>query len=186
MGTRKRERDEHTLLPIERIEQRIYLIRGEKVMLGADLAKLYGVSQKRLNEAVKRNTARFPRDFMFQLTKEEAKRSRSQIATMKRGQNLKYLPYAFTEQGVAMLSAVLRSPTAIAVSIQIIRVFVRLRRLLASNEKFRRRLKNLEKHLLDHDQKFEAVFSALDELMNETTEEESKSKIGFETESERS
>jgi len=184
MAIRKSKHDEQILLPVERIERRIYLIRGEKVMLSVDLAKLYGVSQKRLNEAVKRNMARFPRDFMFQLTNEEAKHSRSQIATMKRGQNLKYLPYAFTEQGVAMLSAVLRSSTAIAVSIQIMRVFVRLRRLLASNEHFRRRLKTLEKHLLDHDQKFAAVFSALDQLMDETTEDENKSKIGFQTESE--
>ena len=184
MAVRKPTGDEEILLLVERIEQHIYLIRGEKVMLSADLAKLYGVSQKRLNEAVKRNRERFPGDFMFRLTKEEAKRSRSQIATMKRGQNMKYLPYAFTEQGVAMLSAVLRSSTAIAVSIQIMRVFVRLRRLLASNEQFRRRLKNLEKHLLDHDQKFAAVFSALDELMNEEVEDGSKPKIGFQTESE--
>ena len=184
MALRKSERDGQILLPAERIERRIYLIRGQKVMLSADLAKLYGVSQKRLNEAVKRNMQRFPRDFMFQLTREEAKRSRSQIATLKRGQNLKYLPYAFTEQGVAMLSSVLRSSTAIAVSIQIMRVFVRLRRLLASNEQFRRKLKDLEKRLLDHDQKFAAVFGVLDELMDEEAEDSNKSKIGFQTEAE--
>src|SRR3954462_8306405 len=109
MATRKPKNSESSLVPVERIERRIYLVRGQKVMLSHDLAQLYGVSQKRLNEAVKRNIGRFPNDFMFRLSQEEAQASRSQIATLKRGQNLKYLPYAFTEQGVAMLSAVLQS-----------------------------------------------------------------------------
>jgi hypothetical protein len=182
MATRKFKSDRAILVPAERIERKIYLIRGQKVMLSSDLAQLYGVSQKRLNEAVKRNIGRFPNDFMFRLTKEEAKVSRSQFATLKRGQNLKYLPFAFTEQGVAMLSAVLRSATAIAVSIQIMRVFVQLRQLLASNEQFRRKFEELETRLSDHDEKFAVVFEALRELMDDREEDDRKPKIGFETE----
>src|SRR3989338_7492547 len=109
------------LIAPEKIENKIFLIRGKKVMLSKDLAEIYGVSTKRLNEQVKRNKDRFPEDFMFILTKEEAELSRSQIATLKQGQNIKYLPYAFTEQGVAMLSSVLNSKRAIQVNIQIMR-----------------------------------------------------------------
>ena len=170
------------LVTAERIERKIYLIRAQKVMLSSDLAQLYAVSQKRLNEAVKRNIERFPNDFMFQLTKEETQSLRSQFATLKRGQHLKYLPYAFTEQGVAMLSAVLRSATAISVSIQIMRVFVQLRQFLASNEQFRLRFEDLEKKLSDHDEKFAVVFEAMRELMDDEADDVKKPKIGFETE----
>ena len=115
---------------MERIESQIFLVRGQKVMLDIDLASLYEVEAKALNQAVKRNLDRFPTDFMFQLTGEEAERLRSQIVTLKtgRGQHRKYLPYAFTEQGVAMLSSVLRSRRAVLVNIEIMRAFVRHRR----------------------------------------------------------
>jgi hypothetical protein len=120
------------VVPVEVIERRIYLIRGQKVMLDRELAELYGVPTRRLNEQVKRNRKRFPEDFMFQLAFEEAKTLlglRSQNATLKRGQHLKYAPYAFTEQGVAMLSSVLNSDRAIQVNIVIMRAFVKLRQL---------------------------------------------------------
>lgn len=162
--------DSGSLIPAERIERAILLIRGHKVMLGSDLAGLYGVSTKTLNQAVKRNLNRFPDDFMFQLTWEEtavlrspfaalnateAGASRSPIVTLKRGQNPKYRPYAFTEQGVAMLSSVLRSPQAVAVNIEIMRAFVRLRKLLASHAELARKLDALERK---YDAQFKAVF----------------------------
>ena len=130
-----------------RIDQRILLVRGQKVMLDADLAGLYGVSTKVLNQAVRRNASRFPRDFMFQLTPQETREIlRSQIVTSSaRHGGRRFSPYAFTEQGIAMLSSVLRSERAIQVNIAIMRAFVRLRRLLASNETFARRLDDLEK-----------------------------------------
>ena len=131
------------VFPTERIENSILLIRGHKVMLDADLAALYGVTTFNLNKAVKRNLGRFPGDFMFQLTAEEANALRFQIGMSKakgRG-GRRYLPYAFTEQGVAMLSSVLRSKRAIRVNVEIMRAFVRLRRMLASNEELARKLK---------------------------------------------
>ncbi|MDB5356133.1 MAG: hypothetical protein JWN24_2586 [Phycisphaerales bacterium] len=169
------------VIPHERIEQKIYLLRGQKVILSADLASLYGVEPKQLNQAVRRNSDRFPPDFMFQLTREEAELLRSQTVTLKRGQHLKYLPYAFTEEGVAMLSAVLRSSTAVQVSIQIIRVFVRLRQLLASHDQLRRRMEQLERTMVKHDQNFAAVFDAIRQLMAEPKQKR-KPPIGYHTE----
>src|SRR5712692_9617820 len=134
-------------------------------MLDADLAALYEVSVKRLNEQVARNRDRFPEDFMFQLTPDEADSLRSQTATLKtgaRGQHRKYLPFAFTEQGVAMLSSVLRSPRAVLVNIEIMRAFVRLRRMLASHAELARKLANLEKK---YDAQFKVVFDAIRQLM---------------------
>src|SRR5437879_2627999 len=130
------------IVPAERIERAILLIRGQKVMSDADLALLYGVSIKRLNEQVRRNANRFPGDFMFRLTAAEAHALRSQFATLKRGRGAhrKYLPYAFTQEGVAMLSSVLHSPRAIRVNIEIMRVFVRLRGLVGSNDALARKL----------------------------------------------
>ena len=116
----------NSIVPAERIQSCIYLVRGQKIMLSTDLADLYGVSVKVLNQAVKRNADRFPSDFMFQLTRQELTCSRSQIVTLKRGQNIKYLPFAFTEQGVAMLSSVLHSPCAVRVNIDIIKSNSRL------------------------------------------------------------
>lgn len=151
-------------LPAERVERRIVQVRGHKVMLDADLAELYGVSTKVLNQAVNRNRARFPVDFMFQLTADEHAALRSQTVTLKRGrgQHRKYLPYAFTEQGVAMLSSVLRSQRAIQVNIEIMRAFVRLRQMLLSHGDLARRLDALEKK---YDTQFKAVFDAIRELM---------------------
>lgn len=131
----------------DQVEQNILLIRGHRVMLDADLAKLYGVTTKRLNEQVQRNKKRFPSDFMFQLTLEDVERLRSQFATLKtgRGQHRKYRPYVFTEQGVAMLSSVLHSERAIQVNIAIMRAFVQLREMIGSNKGLARRLNELEK-----------------------------------------
>lgn len=162
----------------DQTEQNILLIRGHRVMLDADLAKLYGVTTKRLNEQVQRNNKRFPSDFMFQLTLEEAERLRSQFATLKtgRGQHRKYRAYAFTEQGVAMLSSVLHSERAIQVNIAIMRAFVQLREMISSNKGLARRLNELEKK---YDSQFRIVFEAIRELM---AEPESKIKrIGFKT-----
>ncbi len=156
--------ESNSIVPVERIERRILLICGHKVMLDRDLADLYGVGVKVLNQAVKRNIERFPGDFMFQLTAEEDERLRSQFVTLNagRGQHRKYLPYAFTEQGVAMLSSVLNSPRAVQVNIEIMRTFVILRQMLASNEGLARKLAALEKK---YDAQFKAVFDAIRRLM---------------------
>jgi len=134
-------------VPAERIEQTILVIRGHRVMLDTELAKLYGVATKVLNQAVKRNRTRFHMDFMFQLTAEEGTSLRSHIVTLKpsRGQHRKYRPYVFTEQGVAMLSSVLHSERAVQVNIAIMRAFVRLREMIGSNKALARRLNELEK-----------------------------------------
>ena len=154
-----------SLIPVERIEKAIYLIRGEKVMLDRDLAAMYGVPTKVFNQAVRRHQERFPADFMFQLTKEEARsiRSRSQSVTLKRGSNIKYLPYAFTEHGVLMLSSVLNSERAIQVNIEIMRAFVKLRQMLSSNAVLSRRLNELERK---YDRQFKVVFDAIRKLMS--------------------
>jgi hypothetical protein len=146
------------------IDSKILNIRGHRVMLDSDLAELYGVTTFNLNKAVKRNISRFPEDFMFQLTEEEAASLRFQIGMSKpkgRG-GRRYLPYAFTEQGVAMLSSVLRSRRAVQVNITIMRAFVRLREMIASHKDLTRRLNNLERK---YDAKFKIVFDAIRELM---------------------
>jgi len=134
-------------VPLERVQHAIIFLRGQRVILDRDLAVLYGVPTKALKQAVKRNVARFPYDFMFRLTEEEGALLRSQIVTIKpgRGEYRKYLPYAFTEQGVAMLSSVLRSTRAVQVNIEIMRAFVRLREMIATNRDLARRLDELEK-----------------------------------------
>jgi len=164
-------------LVAERVGRRIFLLRGRRVLLDGDLAALYGVPVKILNQAVKRNPERFPGDFMFQLTPEEAACLRSQTVTLEpgRGRHRKYLPYVFTEQGVAMLSSVLRSRRAIAVNVEIMRAFVRLRRILASRKELSRRLDELEKR---YDAQFKGVFDALRELM-EPPPEPPRERIGF-------
>jgi hypothetical protein len=152
-------------LSVQLIEQRIYLIRGQKVMIDFDLAELYGVTTSRLNEQVRRNRKRFPEDFMFQLTREEAESLRSQIAISKTGRGgPRYLPKAFTEQGVAMLSTVLNSERAIEVNITIMRVFVRLRRMLEANEELNRKFAAVIKKLSTHDKYFRVVFNELKKL----------------------
>jgi len=164
------------LLPTEVIERKILLIRGQKVMLDSDLAELYGVETSNLNKAVKRNIDRFPEDFMLQLTKEEADSLRFQIGMSKtegRG-GRRYLPYAFTEQGVAMLSSVLNSKRAVQVNIAIMRVFVKLREMIASNKELAKKLDNLEKK---YDTQFKVVFDAIRQLM--TPSEPKRRKVGF-------
>jgi ATP-dependent Clp protease ATP-binding subunit ClpA len=160
---------------VEDVPRAILVLRGHRVLLDTALAALYGVSAKRFNEQVRRNRNRFPDDFMFQLTAEESRALRSQFATLKsgRGQHRKYLPYAFTEQGVAMLSSVLKSVRAIAVNIQIMRAFVRMRELLISNREFAEKLDQLEarleKKLASHDEAIAAILSAIRGLMNPTS-----------------
>ncbi|MCP9494537.1 MAG: ORF6N domain-containing protein [Pyrinomonadaceae bacterium MAG19_C2-C3] len=149
------------LVPIEIIEQRIYLVRNQKVMLDQDLAQLYEVENRTLIQAVKRNLDRFPEDFMFQFDAEEAEAMRSQFVTASK-RNVRYRPYAFTEQGVAMLSSVLRSKRAVQVNIVIMRAFVNLRQVLMSNEELNRKLTTLEKK---YDAQFKVVFDALRNLI---------------------
>jgi hypothetical protein len=184
------------VLQPENIAQLVLFIRNEKVILDRDLASLDGVTTRALNQAVKRNTARFPADFMFQLTKSEYEisrsqfviasgssrsatrpgdaSSRSQTVTLKRGENIKYLPYAFTEQGVAMLSSVLRSPRAVEVNIAIMRTFVQLRRLMETNRELARKIQALEEK---YDEKFAVVFAAIKELI--TPQAPARKQIGF-------
>ena len=202
---------EANLIPAERIERRILLLRGQKVLLDFQLAELYDVETRSLNQAVKRNLERFPRDFMFQLTDEEAEEVRSQfvtasgldcsqsvmspatsasgstkappdmrsqtvIASVKR--NVRFRPYAFTEQGVAMLSSVLRSPRAIQVNIAIMRTFVQLRQWLATHADLSRKLAALENK---YDAQFKVVFDAIRELMKPLPVEKLRREIGFHT-----
>ncbi len=159
------------LVPIERIEAKILLIRGQKVMLDRDLAELYEVPTRRLNEQVKRNIKRFPEDFMFQLTKEEFENWKSQIAiSNSEKMGLRHKPYAFTEHGILMLSSVLNSEKAIQVNIQIMRAFTRLRSILASHEELRRKIE-------EHDTQIKILFDAIKSLMTPPTKE--MKKIGF-------
>ena len=165
-----------SVVPIERIEQCIFILRGHKVMLDSDLAMLYRVSTKALNQAVKRNTTRFPSDFMFQLTRAERTALRSQFVTLDRGRgrHRKYPPHAFTEQGVAMLSSVLHSERAVQVNIEIMRAFVRLREMVATHRDLVKQLDALERK---YDAKFRVVFDALRRLM--APPEKPKRRIGF-------
>jgi hypothetical protein len=166
------------LLPAERIEKSILLIRDQKVLLDADLADLYGVATKVLVQAVKRNIKRFPEDFMFQLSKKELEQWRSQIVTSNPAakMGLRRRPFAFTEQGVAMLSSVLRSERAIDVNIEIMRAFVRLRQILSSHADLARKLDEIEKK---YDRQFKVVFDAIRQLMMPLTEPQKKRRIGF-------
>ncbi|MBW1802402.1 MAG: ORF6N domain-containing protein [Deltaproteobacteria bacterium] len=167
-----------TSVSVQRIENIIYMIRGHKVMLDADLAELYGVETRVLKQAVRRNRKRFPDDFMFELTKEENQSLRSQNVILKRGKYSKYLPFAFTEQGVAMLSSVINSERAIEVNIEIMRAFVRVREMLGAHKELAAKLKELENRIQDHDEQIQAVFEAIHQLMSPP--ESSKKKIGFE------
>ncbi len=155
---------EANLIQPEQIEQAILLIRGQRVMLDRDLAALYDVETKNLNKAVRRNRDRFPADFMFQLTADEAECLRFQFGTLKRGQHFKYLPQVFTQEGVAMLSSVLRSPRAVQVNITIMRVFVRLRDTLALHKELAHKLVELERKIEGHDANIRTLFNAIREL----------------------
>lgn len=165
---------ENSLVTIEQITEKIYHIRGIKVMLDKDLAELYGVETRVLKQAVRRNIQRFPDDFMFELTKDEEKSLRSQFVTLKRGRHSKYTSFAFTEQGVAMLSSVLKSDRAIQVNIQIMRTFTKLRHMIAGHEELKKAVDELREQT---DERFEIVFSVLDKLLAD--DEEPKKKIGF-------
>lgn len=164
------------LIPTERITKSIRVVRHQKVLLDADLAELYGVETRTLNQAVQRNIERFPEDFMFRLTEEEAQSLRSQfvILDVGRGRHRKFLPYAFTEQGVAMLSSVLRSPKAVAVNVEIMRAFVELRRVLESTAGLSRKLEALERK---YDGQFAEVFEAIRQLL--IPPETPKRRIGY-------
>ena len=154
---------ESELIPQEVIEPKILMIRGHKVMLGRGSARLYGVSVKRLNEQVKRNMKRFPSDFMFFLTRQEVMNLRSQFATSSWG-GIRYLPYAFTEQGVAILSSVLNSEIAVQVNIAIMRAFVKLRQILSMNKELAYKLNELEHKIERHDEDIQAIFEAIRRL----------------------
>jgi hypothetical protein len=176
-GLRSSSMSKDPLVPTALIEKRIYLIRRQKVMLDRDLAKLYGVTTAALNQAVRRNADRFPEDFMFQLCTNEFDSLRSQIVTLEgRGKHPKYLPRVFTEQGVAMLSGVLRSKRAGQVNIAIMRTFVQLRRMLETNEVLARKLADLE---AKYDDKFRVVFEAIRQLMAPPTADQNRRQIGF-------
>ncbi len=167
----------HSLVPTERIEKSVLLIRGQKVMLDADLARLYGVKTRALVQAVKRNTERSPGDFMFQLTDHEFEILRSQSVISSHWGGRRYPPYAFTEQGVAMLSSVLRSKRAVLVNIEIMRAFVRLRSMLASHAELAAKVAALEKK---YDERFKVVFDAIRQLMEPP--QPRRKRIGFHVE----
>lgn len=172
MGQRKKK-TVIDLIPQETIESKILLLREKKVMLDKDLAKLYGVTTGNLNKAVKRNIERFPDDFMFQLTKTEVDSLRFQFGSLKRGRHVKYPPYAFTEQGVAMLSSVLNSERAILVNIQIMRAFTKLREMLLTHKDLKKKIEAMERK---YDRRFRVVFEAIRKLLEPP---QPKGRIGF-------
>ncbi len=167
------------IIPVKAVQKKIYLVRGQKVMLDSDLATLYKVETFNLNKAVKRNHDRFPSDFMFQLTKQETESLRFQIGMSKisgRG-GRRYLPFVFTEQGIAMLSSVLSSKQAIKVNIEIMRTFVKLREVLSANKELANKLKDHENKIEKHDGEIHVIFEAIRQLMEPS--EKKKRKIGF-------
>jgi len=167
---------ESSIIPVERIERSIIMIRGKKVMLDIDLAEIYGVTTKRLNQQVGRNPERFPEDFMFQLTQEEFKRLRLQFATANFSMR-RNAPFAFTEHGAVMLASVLNSPVAVDASVQVVRAFVKLRQLLATHADLARKLNAMEKK---YDSQFAVVFKAIRELMEPPVKK--RKAIGFKAE----
>jgi hypothetical protein len=172
------------IMPIGKIERSILLARGEKVILDADLAKLYGVATKRLNEQVRRNIDRFPDDFVFQLNRNELDNLRSQSVTSSSGYGgRRYAPYAFTEHGAIMAATVLNSPRAVQVSVYVVRAFVQLRRVLGQNKQLAAKLAELERKVGDHDQKIVAIIQAIRELMAPPPKPPRK-QIGFQSEME--
>jgi len=173
-----KENQETSLTVIEGIEEKIFLIRGQKVMLDSDLAEVYQVETKVLNQAVKRNLHRFPEDFMFQLTEDETESLRSQIVTSNKGRGgRRYLPYAFTEHGAVMLASVLNSPTAIEASIKVVRAFVKMRSILMLHQDLADRIEELEKASDSHEQRFEVVSQLFGEIFCDP--KFLKRKIGF-------
>ncbi len=179
-----------SIVPVGRIESSIFLIRGQRVVLDSELAALYGVTTKRLNQQVQRNLERFPDDFMFQLTEEEARSLRLQIATLNqlggneegrgagRGKHRKYLPYAFTEHGAIMAASVLNSPQAVKASIYVVRAFVKLRQMLATHKELADKLVQLERKLQNHDSQIMALIEAI-RLLLEPPPAPKRKRIGF-------
>jgi hypothetical protein len=165
------------MIPADIIEKAIFFIRNQRVMLDTDLAALYGVQTKVLNQAVKRNERRFPSDFVFFLTKEEKDELVTNCDRLKRMRHSSALPRAFTEQGVAMLSSVLNSERAVDVNIEIMRAFIRLRALLSTHKELAGKLSELERRLEGHDEKIQVIFQAIRQLM--TSPEKPRKKIGF-------
>jgi hypothetical protein len=163
------------------IENKIYVIRGQKVMIDRDLAELYGIETKHLKRQVNRNIERFPEDFMFELDKNEFENWRRQFGTSNFSDKmgLRYAPFAFTEHGVLMLSSVLNSPRAVQVNIQIMRIFARIRQMLSDTTELRLEIEQIKKKVNNHDQNIEIVFWYLDELLAKKDKEEKRNKIGF-------
>jgi regulator of replication initiation timing len=171
---------EKLIIPDEIVMNQIYYIRGQKVMLDRDLAKLYRVETRVLKQSVKRNISRFPEDFMFEMSKEEFQIWRSQIVISKSDQQgLRYAPFCFTEQGVAMLSSVLNSELAIHVNIQIIRIFTKLRQMLFDNTDLRLEIEKIKGKLDNQDKNIEVVFRYLDELLEQKNEPKPRKRIGY-------
>jgi hypothetical protein len=173
-----KNKDALTLLPEDVIIRKIYWIKENKVMMDFDLAVLYGVSTKALKQTIKRNRKRFPGDFLFELTRQEFENLRSQFVTSSWGGS-RYLPYALTEQGVAMLSGVLNSDRAIQVNIAIMRAFVQLRRFLESNKELARKFEELEKAVSVQDEKIQLIFSAIKQLIEEKEHPVERNPVGF-------
>ncbi len=171
--------NEEPIIPDEIIMNQIYYVRGHKVMLDTDLAELYEVENKQLKRQVRRNAERFPDDFMFELTLDKYNSLRSQIGTLKRGEHAKYLPMAFTEQGVSMLSSVLNSSRAIKVNIQIIRIFTRIRQMFIDNTELRLEIEKIKGKLDNQDKNMEIVFRYLDELLEKKNEPKPRKRIGY-------
>jgi hypothetical protein len=169
--------NDKALVPVERIGRLIYLSRGQKVMLDSDLAKIYGVPTHRLNEQVQRNRDRFPKDFAFQLTRQEFTNLISQIAISSSYGGRRKLPWVFTEHGAIMLASVLNSPVAVQASVQVVRAFVRLREMLASNRELAQKLADLERKLGGHDAAIRNLFEAIRQLLN--SPEPPRKQIGF-------
>ena len=176
----RKKRSMTQLISQEAITNKILLLRGKKAMLDRDLAKLYGVTTGNLNKAVKRNIERFPEDFMFQLTRDEEKTLSFQFGSLKRGQHPKYLPHVFTEQGVAMLSSVLRSKRAIQVNIAIMRVFVRIKEMISTHKELAHKLSELERKIEKHDEEICSIFEAIRQLMASPPEKKRRI-IGFQS-----
>ncbi|MHC4268784.1 MAG: ORF6N domain-containing protein [Planctomycetota bacterium] len=175
----KKQKDtEKTLVPQEIIEGKILFIKGKKIMLDSDLAMLYGVETKQLTRQVRRNIDRFPNDFMFQLSRDEYNELlRCQFGTLKRGQYSKYLPYAFTEHGILMLSSILNSKKAVQVNIQIMRTFTKLREMMLSYKDLQKKIEAMERKHAKHDEHFQIIFKTIKEMLNPPVEK--KGKIGF-------
>ncbi|MBU1298905.1 MAG: ORF6N domain-containing protein [Bacteroidetes bacterium] len=170
-----------SIIPTERIEQRIFFIRDQRVIIDMDLARIFGIPTFRLNEAVKRNRERFPEDFMFQLTREEFTALTSQIAISKKGRGgRRTLPYTFTEHGAIMAANVLNSPRAVQMSVFVVRAFVRLRQVLATHKELAEKLTELERKFSAHDRQIQTIIEAIRQLM--TPPEKPKRQIGFRVE----